>query len=75
MKTSSYSLLCILPLVALALVLIAADGSVADTAADSLVRHVMIEPATAETPRSDTASVAELADGRLMVVYHKYEST
>jgi len=73
MKTSSYSLLCILPLVALALVLIAADGSVADTAADSLVRHVMIEPATAETPRSDTASVAELADGRLMVVYHKYE--
>jgi len=33
----------------------------------------MIEPATAETPRSDTASVAELADGRLMVVYHKYE--
>jgi sialidase-1 len=27
-----------------------------------------------ETPRSDTASVTELADGRLMVVYHKYEA-
>ncbi len=44
----------------------AADGEPA-------IRHVVIEPATAETPRSDTASVAELADGRLMVVYHKYE--
>jgi len=39
---------------------------------DSLIRHVVIEPAGAETPRSDTASVAELGDGRLMVVYHKY---
>jgi sialidase-1 len=38
----------------------------------SLIRHVVIEPATADTPRSDTASVAELSDGRLMVVYHKY---
>ncbi|MBC8372456.1 MAG: exo-alpha-sialidase, partial [Planctomycetes bacterium] len=33
----------------------------------------VIEPATAQTPRSDTASVAELSDGRLMVVYHKYQ--
>lgn len=39
----------------------------------SLIRHVVIEAATAETPRSDTASIAELTDGRLMVVYHKYE--
>ncbi len=39
----------------------------------SVIRHVVIEPATAQTPRSDTASLAELSDGRLMVVYHKYE--
>ena len=39
---------------------------------DSTIQHATIEPATAETPRSDTASIAELADGRLMVVYHKY---
>lgn len=38
-----------------------------------LIRHVVIEPATKETPRSDTASIARLTDGRLMVVYHKYE--
>ncbi|MEC8554986.1 MAG: sialidase family protein [Planctomycetota bacterium] len=38
-----------------------------------LIRHVVIEPATRETPRSDTASIARLADGGLMVVYHKYE--
>jgi sialidase-1 len=43
-------------------------------ATDSAVRRVVIEPATAEAPRSDTASVVELADGRLMVVYHKYEA-
>jgi sialidase-1 len=61
------------PLASLAFVLLAAPGSLAAAATDSLVRHVMIEPATADTPRSDTASVAELADGRLMVVYHKYE--
>jgi sialidase-1 len=40
---------------------------------NSLIRHVMIEAANAQTPRSDTASVAELSDGRLIVVYHKYE--
>jgi len=40
---------------------------------NSLIRHVVIEGATAEIPRSDTASIAELSDGRLMVVYHKYE--
>jgi len=67
------TLLCILPLVALAFDLIATDRSVAATAADSLVRHVTIEPATADVPRSDTASIARLSDGRLMVVYHKYE--
>ena len=39
----------------------------------SLIRHVIIEAATALTPRSDTASIAELSDGRLMVAYHKYE--
>lgn len=40
---------------------------------EPVIRHVTIEPATKETPRSDTASVTELSDGRLMVVYHKYE--
>ena len=40
---------------------------------NSLIRQSVIEAATAETPRSDTASIAELSDGRLMVVYHKYE--
>ena len=38
------------------------------------IQHVVIEPATKETPRSDTASVAQLPDDQLMVVYHKYES-
>ena len=37
------------------------------------IRHVIIEPASAQVPRSDTASIAELGDGRLMVAYHKYE--
>ena len=64
------SLLCLLPLVALAFDLIAAERSVAARAADSLVRHVTIEPATADVPRSDTASIARLSDGRLMVFYH-----
>jgi sialidase-1 len=41
-------------------------------AAKSVIKHVVIEPATAQTPRSDTASVISLANGRLMVVYHKY---
>jgi len=40
---------------------------------DSLVRHITIEPATTDVPRSDTASIAQLSDGRQMVVYHKYE--
>jgi sialidase-1 len=41
-------------------------------AAKPEIQHVVIEPATADTPRSDTAAIAPLADGRLMVVYHKY---
>ncbi len=41
--------------------------------ANSLIRHTVIEAASAQTPRSDTASVIEFADGRLMVAYHKYE--
>ena len=35
--------------------------------------HTTIEPATDSVPRSDTASIAPLSDGQLMVVYHKYE--
>ncbi|MED5382254.1 MAG: sialidase family protein [Verrucomicrobiota bacterium] len=41
-------------------------------AASPAIQHVLIEPATAETPRSDTASMISLPGGRLMVVYHKY---
>lgn len=40
----------------------------------SAIQHVVIEPATKDTPRSDTASIARLSDTRIMVVYHKYES-
>ena len=39
-------------------------------AAKPEIQHVMIEPATEDTPRSDTAAIAPLADGRLMVVYN-----
>ena len=39
---------------------------------DREIRHVVIEPATVNTPRSDTAAIAPLSGGRLMVVYHKY---
>ena len=53
--------------------LITADTSAAETREDLQIRHVTIEPATADVPRSDTASIAGLSDGRLMVVYHKYE--
>jgi sialidase-1 len=60
--------------VALLFVLMTTSGSMATEATDAVIRRVMIEPATAEAPRSDTASVAELADGSLMVVYHKYEA-
>ena len=67
MKTVLYSFVLV------AIGLTAADRSIADTADDSLIRHVMIEPATADVPRSDTASIARLSDDRLMVVYHKYE--
>jgi len=37
------------------------------------VIHTVIEQAGPETPRADTASVVELPDKRLLVVYHKYE--
>ena len=45
-----------------------------DTESHTPIHKTVIEPATPETPRSDTASVAQLSDGRLMVVYHKYEA-
>jgi sialidase-1 len=40
---------------------------------DPAIGHAVIEAAGAETPRADTASVAELPGGKLLVVYHKYE--
>ena len=55
----------------LALVLAASLGQ----AAKPEIQHVMIEPATEDTPRSDTAAIAPLADGRLMVVYNKFHKT
>ncbi|MBC8871970.1 MAG: exo-alpha-sialidase [Planctomycetes bacterium] len=45
-----------------------------DTPPQPAIHHTIIELATKTTPRSDTASVAELAAGRLLVVYHKYEA-
>lgn len=40
---------------------------------DPAILHSVIEPAGPAMPRADTASVAELSDGRWLVVYHKYE--
>ncbi len=39
----------------------------------ALIQHIDIEPATEQYPRSDTASIVELSDGKLMVTYQKYE--
>lgn len=50
-----------------------AEARAQEEDASEVIRHVVIEPATAQTPRSDTASIAELSDGRLMAVYHRYE--
>ncbi|MEM7475048.1 MAG: sialidase family protein [Planctomycetota bacterium] len=58
------------------LCLLILPGQIAANAATESdeIKHVVIEAATKETPRSDTASIAQLPDSRLMVVYHKYES-
>ena len=37
------------------------------------VAHVVIEAARPEMPRADTASTVEVAEGRLLTVYQKYE--
>lgn len=50
---------------------LAASRSTAD---DFVFRSVVIEAASAQIPRSDTASICELSNDRLMVVYHRYES-
>ena len=80
MRRSSYSELFRHLLAVLAAILICAVGAAGareqeqgTSETSSLIRHVVIEAATAQTPRSDTASIAELSDGRLMVAYHKYE--
>ena len=69
----SYPWLCVLPLVVFPLNLTSNDRSATATAADLRIRHITIEPATIDVPRSDTASIARLSNGHLMVVYHKYE--
>lgn len=74
MRSLSPPQLCMLPCVALAMALAAASDATAATGTDPSIQHVTIEAATAETPRSDTASVVEMVDGHLMVVYHKYEA-
>ena len=38
------------------------------------IQHVVIEPGTKDSPRSDTASIAQISESQIMVVYHKYES-
>ena len=65
--------------VAMKLIAIALSACASVVADDKVVvepkiRHVDIEPATKDTPRSDTASIARISDDRIMVVYHKYES-
>lgn len=62
------SLICLL----LAVTVLPARGLFASEN-ESKIHHVVIEEATKETPRSDTASIAQLGSGQLMVVYHKYE--
>lgn len=37
------------------------------------IRHAVIAASGPDNPRNDTASVAELADGTLLAVWHKYE--
>lgn len=63
---------------AYAVLLLAWSLPAAAATADPAVRHTVIEPAGPDAPRADTASIVELGDelhgGRLMVVYHKYES-
>ena len=39
----------------------------------SAITHVVIEAAGPSVPRADTASMVELANGRILIVYQKYE--
>lgn len=41
---------------------------------DGHIKYTIIAKSGVDSPRNDTASVAELQDGRLMVVWHKYAS-
>ena len=70
MKTSSYSSLCILPLVALAFDLIAADRSVTAIAGESLVRHVTIEPATADVQCIDSVALVSWSQVKIHNLNH-----
>jgi len=48
-------------------------GSAAETpAAGTSIRYVTVERARPDVPRADTATVAEIAPGRLYMVYHRY---
>lgn len=47
----------------------------AATADGESITHVVIEPSGPSMPRADTASMVELSDGRLMIVYQRYEAT
>lgn len=43
----------------------------AEPPASAPLREIVIEPTSSDFPRSDAASIARLADGRLMMVYQK----
>jgi sialidase-1 len=42
------------------------------TAIDPTIEHIVVRAANSERVRSDTASIAERADGTLLVAYHSY---
>ena len=50
----------------------ASDNS---TAASDLIRTVVVAKAGPENPRNDTANVAELPGGELMIVWHQYAAS
>ena len=41
---------------------------------DRNIKHTVIAESGPDNPRNDTASIAQLKDGKLMVVWHKYAS-
>ncbi|MEM7311782.1 MAG: sialidase family protein [Planctomycetota bacterium] len=69
----TYSLTIVPLLVFVTWVTVLSADEKADEFSKPTIQHVVIEQATKQTPRSDTASIAALSADRIMVVYHKYE--